>query len=82
MSTFVGIFRELFCFTLFVRSIFWDVVGGQILDVEGEDLLVLEAVLEQIVYSRNIDLFLDLQFVVVGKLNATAMLDSHIPRSM
>lgn len=68
MSTFVGIFRELFCFTLFVRSIFWDVVGGQILDVEGEDLLVLEAVLEQIVYSRNIDLFLDLQFVVVGEV--------------
>ena len=41
---------------------------GQILDVEGEDLLVLEAVLEQIVYSRNIDLLFNLQLVVVGEV--------------
>ena len=43
-------------------------MGGQILDVEGEDLLVFEAVLEQIVYSRNIDLLFNLQFVVVGEV--------------
>ena len=43
-------------------------MGGQILDVEGEDLLVLEAVLEQIVYSRNIDLLFNLQLVVVGEV--------------
>ena len=68
MSACIGCFWECFGFTLFVRSTFWDVVGSQILDVEGEDLLVFEAVLEQIVYSRNIDLFLDLQFVVVGEV--------------
>ena len=43
-------------------------MGGQILDVEGENLLVLEAVLEQIVYSRNIDLLFNLQLVMVGEV--------------
>ena len=41
---------------------------SQILDVEGEDLLVLETFLEQIVYSRNIDLLFNLQLVVVGEV--------------
>ena len=38
------------------------------MDVEGENLLVLEAVLEQFVYTRNIDPLFDLQFVMVGEV--------------
>ena len=68
MSFFIGFFWEFLDFTLCVRSFFCFVVRSQILDVEGEDLLVLETFLEQIVYSRNIDLFLDLQLVVVGEV--------------
>ena len=41
---------------------------SQILDVEGEYLLVFETVLEQFVYSRNIDLLFNLQLVVVGEV--------------
>ena len=43
-------------------------MGGQILDVEGENLLVQETLLEQLVHARNIDLLFDLQFVMVGEV--------------
>ena len=38
------------------------------MDVEGENLLVLEAVFEQFVYTRNIDLLFDLQLVMVREV--------------
>ena len=43
-------------------------MGGQILDVEGENFLVFETLLEQRVHIRNIDLLFDLQFVMVGEV--------------
>ena len=43
-------------------------MGGQILDVEGENFLVFETVSEQRVHVRNIDLLFDLQLVMVGEV--------------